>query len=447
MIYFLIIGVFTILIISYLLNKKFLFAPSLICILSFLIGLTFLSINLDKWHVELQFETVFIILLGLISLIIGERLGSEKISFSKNYIFNKYFYKIHKFKINQWITILLIIVNSLSTYLFYNEVMRISSLYTTSSINDFSDVMANYRVAMMFGDDVSYNVNAYVSQLVKIVYTSSYIYLFIFIMNIFKKIRFGENLINLVVVLPYLILTFLTGGRIGFIKILAAVLWFIYIASFLNLPKGAFQRFISKFTKYIIIVIGAILFLFYSLRVAMGRANSTDTNFTDYISLYIGAPILLLDNYISDHDSNKSFDIYHSETFIGVSVFLNKLQGKKINAGLEFRDGPGGINLGNVYTPFRRYYNDFGYLGVILLPLIMGYILAKILAIIFYWRNILFTRRISFFVILFAYLYNALPTYAAEDIFYLRLSIGFIEELALLYFMSMFLLKIQYANR
>ncbi len=443
MLYILLFFVLILLGLSYRRNKSFLFVPSIMCIASFVIGLIFLSIKIDYLGYKISIETVFFILFGLSSVFLGEYITKVSSYLSKRELsIRKSWLNIIEFRINKKISVVLFIINCIVTYLFSKEIIRIAFLAELTSLGNFSEIMASYRTAMMFGDSINFNISPVVSQLQKIVTISSYLYLFVFIANVTKGMKLKSNIMNIIVVLPYFVITYLSGGRIGFIKILIAILLFIYICCFLEFEKRKFIYFFSKFKIYVILSFVGILLVFYSLRIALGRLSSEDAKFSDYITMYIGVPILNFDLYLKDNKS-YSFNISKSETFNGISVFINKLEGDKVNIGLPFKYTKRGESLGNVYTSFRRYHHDFGIFGVFMMPFLMSFILSKILNIAFFKSYN--SKSFSFLIILYGYLYAALPTYAAEDIFFIRLNIGFIEEILLLYIMNRYLIKSIYA--
>lgn len=439
-IFILIGGILILLGLSYYINQRNLLAPSLVCCASFLVGTSLLANNALSDGFDIHPVTVGMILLGLSSVISGERMAIVGRHYTKSIRQENSFKTISYIKVNAKLSIILLAINIVAVYLFYREVVRIGTLAATLNITSFDDIMSAYRVSMMFGDTLDYNVNQKVSQLVKVPIVSAYIYLYIFIFNMIKGQKIKKNILNLMVAIPFFFYTFYSGGRIGFIKILAAILWYIFIIMYFKKNGREFHQFESKFKRNVLIALAVILGLFYSLRIAMGRANTEDAEFLDYITMYVGTPTRLLDMYLQEHHDDE-FDITKSETFTGVSVLLAKMEGKKQNAGLEFRSSGNGTNLGNVYTPFRRYYHDFGWFGVILLPLLMGFILAKIQCKTYFCR--VYGRRCTFYILLFAYLYTGLPIYAADDIFYLRINIGFVEELVLIYIL--YKLTIKYA--
>lgn len=439
-IFILIFGILLLLIFSYISNQRNLLAPSLVCCASFLVGTSLLANNAVNQGFDIHLNTVIIILVGLLSVILGERVAIKGRKYIKTKNQVESYKNISRIIVNRKTSYVLLVVNIIIVYLFYKEIVRIGALAATSDITSFADIMAAYRVSMMFGDTLEYNINPMVSQAAKVPIITAYLYLYVFIFNVIKGVKLKKNILYLLVAIPYFFYTYYSGGRIGFIKILAAIMWFTFIVMYFDKDSIGFRKFESKFKKGVIIALATILGLFYSVRLAMGRSSSEDAEFLDYITMYVGTPTRLLDMYLEEpHYNDEKFELDNSETFSGISVVIAKLNGKKINNGLEFRFQPDGENLGNVYTPFRRYYRDFGFLGVIILPFIMGLILSKIQSECYFAK--FYNKRCSFFILLFSYLYTALPTYAAEDIFYLRINVGFVEELFLLYLSHKFLVR------
>lgn len=376
MIYILLISVFTLFYLSYKRNRNFLFIPSVVCSASFIIGLFFLAIKLEDIKYTIGIETVFLVILGLIGVIVGERISNVSILFShctptisKQWLYTK------EFNIDKRISFMLFVFNCIIAYFFSKEIIRIAIFAQLTDLSNFSEIMASYRTAMMFGDSLEYNVSPIISQSQKIVTISAYLYSFIFIANTVKGVKLKSNIMNLLVPMPYLVVTYLSGGRIGFIKILAVILLFVYVCNMLQLNKRKFNRFLSKFKIYVIIALVGILTLFFSLRIALGRLSSKDTSFSNYITMYIGYPILNFDLYLKDNKKHD-LDLSKSETFSGIMVLLNKLEGKKINNGLPFMLINNEKSLGNVYTPFRRYHHDFGIIGVFFMPFLMSLIFS-----------------------------------------------------------------------
>ena len=94
----------------------------------------------------------------------------------------------------------------------------------------------------------------------------------------------------------------------------------------------------------------------------------------EYITEYIGGSIQLLDEYMNE--DSLLIDNGRVETFPGIVQSLQKIGFmKNINAKkqLEFRHVINNMYLGNVYTSLRRVYNDYGYVGIILIQFMYYY--------------------------------------------------------------------------
>jgi len=443
MVIILLILVVFLFLVSYRYNRNFLFVPSVICCASFLVGLCFLIPKLQDIGYTIGEETVFLIMLGLMGVVIGERVTNLSHCF-RCYAptIQEQWLSVTEFKVDKRISFLLIVFNSVVAYLFSKEIMRIAILANLTDLSNFSEVMASFRSAMMFGDDLAFNISPVLKQLQKIVTVSAYVFSFVFVANMVKGVRLKSNIINFLVSVPYYVVTYLLGGRIGFIKILAVILLFIYVCNLLQLDKKRFKAFLAKFKLWVLVALAGILVVFFSLRIALGRLNTEDTSFSDYIAEYIGVPTLNFDLYLKE-GTTYEFDLSDNETFNGISILINKLNGKKTNAGLPYKFTNKGETLGNVYTPFRRYHHDFGIIGVFLMPFLMSVVLCSLLKQGFFSRR--GSRNFVFLLVLYSYLFTALPIYAAEDIFYIRLNIGFLEEVFLLFVMNKCLVRRVYA--
>ena len=101
------------------------------------------------------------------------------------------------------------------------------------------------------------------------------------------------------------------------------------------------------------------------------------------------------------------------------------------------RIGHKGVQLGNVYTAFSRYYADLGLIGVMFFPICLGALLMKFLSLIFNY-TICFCKRHIFFIMLYAFFYNQLVVFAADDTFFTYFRPGNLEVPILFYFINVF---------
>lgn len=135
--------------------------------------------------------------------------------------------------------------------------------------------------------------------------------------------------------------------------------------------------------------------LFFLSTVAIGRGDRIvdfDT-FLDELYLgagvYIAAPIKLLDLFITEEylsDNGMPVGFY---TFNHIFHWLGLHLGIKDwyqTADFGFRS-VNGVFLGNVYTTFKPYYQDFGLIGVVFLSCLMGIIFSYVYYRIKYIRK------------------------------------------------------------
>lgn len=441
--YLLTISILFILIFSYTTNRRNIFAPSFICSASFLIGSVFLILLEEEWRVTINWETVLVINLGLLSMWFGERFYAYKVSIVPSQALRESYRDVTTLHVSRKFVIVLILINFYVAYTFFKEVMLFMVF-----VDEWSESMAEYRMAIMTGET---SVSRLVSQLRAITTSSTYLFLFILIHNLSKGDSFQNNYLYLIACIPHLIIIFLTGGRIGYLSFAAIILWYVFILSATKYSRYQYVKFVYRFSRKAAIFASLLLLLFFSLRIVMGRANTKERTFTNYIGEYIGAPTLNLDYFLSRYNPPDllDYDFTRSTAMVGLSSFIysnsRNMPPKYGSQSMGHREGYGGAVLGNVYTAFARYYADFGYLGIFLFPFILGSLLMKIMSMALN-KNASFNKRFIFIVITYALLYNQLVIYAADDTFFGYFRPGNLEPLLLIYFANKYCVKVKYKN-
>jgi oligosaccharide repeat unit polymerase len=116
--------------------------------------------------------------------------------------------------------------------------------------------------------------------------------------------------------------------------------------------------------------------LFQGLGSALGRTVQADP--LQYLAVYFCGGIRNLNEYVKISHSRP--DVFGKMTFPYVNNFLgNRLHNSSLIYALDLPYlSANGRNSGNIYTTFYAYIYDFGYLGVAIMPFIMGMI-SKIL--------------------------------------------------------------------
>ena len=164
--------------------------------------------------------------------------------------------------------------------------------------------------------------------------------------------------------------------------------------------------------KIILMVLFLILFLVLFSSVGLmlvgreGQIQDADIllGIWNQISMYIAAPLKLLDLYMYT-DYTKESMAFGIETFRSIYGFLSRYSLTSVQMSnlisAEFQSD-NGQDLGNLYTVFRPYVSDFGYMGVIILSLLEGMVYAFIYFSIRY-KNVF--NKINYNIVLYAFLF------------------------------------------
>ena len=272
-----------------------------------------------------------------------------------------------------------------------------------------------------------------------IVYSFGYVYMFIFMNNVFaskENHRIRRNVEYLIPAFLFVAMSIIKGNRVDIMQLVVMAVFLYYM--FLHRKVGWNKHISGKMLKKAIMVFAIGMVLFYYMKELVGRVSSL--NFLEYITQYIGGSIQLLDQYV--RESSHVIDVPFGETLTGLITGLRKLglTTASLRKQLEFRYTPTGIYLGNVYTALRRYYNDAGWIGVVVFPAILSLIMNA-----FYRKVRLYkdnTIKHVYNTIVYASLLYVVPFQAMEDSFYInKVTIGYVMELAILYVCVLFVFK------
>lgn len=401
-----------------LFNKK-LFSPSFLVVTGFAFSTMFLILNEKKWGVNLSLKTICIILVGIIFFIIGE------VMFKKA-SFNSIGIKCKTLSIKNSLLkpFLIIIFDLFLIYFLIHEIHRLGNL--ADNLIRKNGIMYAYKYVITYTNN---DLNSLLKQLLKFSNWFGYIYLFILATNISIK-KYKKNIKQLIFdILPVflsVVLIFLRGNRINLISYVVA---FIFLINLFSSNKNIKKTLIS-----ISAVIVLFLLSFYFTATLVGRKSNL--NFFDYISNYIGGSINLFDLYLK----KPVIPTYKfSEVFPGLyqNMFDFGFVHETIKKQLEFRNTITRIELGNVYTSFRRFYSSLGVFGVGLFSFLQS--------IIFNFLK-LKSQKSKLLLILFSSLLYCLPLVAIEDQFYINcFSIGYLLDILILIICYIFIFKINFS--
>lgn len=404
LIYLLLLSILLICGISYVLSKRDVLAPPVVFSGVFIISTLIAIPNINLWNFHMGERTFLVLLLGISFFCIGYYVvyflkEPKKDKNVSNIIVDNYEIKNYKL-------VIFFFIQMLTMYLLYQSISDVAS--NMGGGDSLTEKIYLYRTNEILYNNENGDTSFLVKNLLLFCKSVTYFLIYRFHMEYFKN-----NIINkkyLFIILITCLINLLKGNRGDSVEFLVA---FFVMGYIFWLSKNKWKKFLS--IKKIIYILGGIslfLILFFSLGlIILGRdAQLGDLDIISgiwlQVSMYIGAPLKLLDLYMyTDFSTEKiplgivSFRAIYG--FLGRNLDIVNWQ-LPLLFGSEFRND-NGASLGNVYTTFRPYLMDFGYLGVVILPFIMGAIYAIIYSSIKYIKNN--NRGININIIIYSYLY------------------------------------------
>lgn len=367
MIYLLLIILFIYLIICYYTFNKNLFSPAAILCEVYILSTISCIYNIETWQVNMHLNTFFVIVLGnliFISIAIIIHKYYNKREDKNEYIIKKAnksdleYINISKFK---YIIILLIFI--IISILLINENLKDAA--NISSVEDFSKEMIAHRYMMVHGENENSSI---ISALGFFLNIGVYMLVYIFINNLLVNKKKKSNYLLILPIMIHLVATITSAQRTTILLTFIYTLFILYVL--LNKKYNCRTKINIRFVKTAVIAIIIFFLLFGATRMLFGRIDD-NTSIMENVTYYAGNSIEALDAFLQNPIEPLEFG---EELFRGFRVRLSKYgilnEPIKASANLEFRYNSSGVLVGNVYTSYRKYIHDFGYVGILIFTII-----------------------------------------------------------------------------
>lgn len=335
---------------------------AIVCIMS-LLTIFIMTLSFRRLEISISMVTIVLFLISLITFILSELLKPCKVS-EICCISKCSYYSIY-------IIIFALVFVTISTALYYLEVRKIASMLGYNSSAAYG-MLFYYRTATINGGSEIQSQSKWVGQLVIASFAISYLIL----IDVIKRIIFGiekkrlEIILEILICLIFIVQCILSGGRTQFLYYIEAS---IFLFVFLH-EKKTRHPIKQKSIRKLIVIVMIIFVLFYFLGSFTGKTSVL--NFSNTLFAYIGAPIPAFDRLVNNEITFKHL-YWGSNTFWGIIDILSRLG---VNIEVPSMSAPfiniGGIDS-NIYGSFGRYYADFGFLGIIILQILVGCIYHK----------------------------------------------------------------------
>jgi len=414
--------------------KNDIMQPPIIVTLMFLLGVGFACYSINLWKTSLSIETVAIIFSGICCFLLVS-LFCQQALFVTHKKDNSY--KVEKsISIKTWKILFIILINLITILLHYKWLVEIVNIH--GGATNYIAMMSLYRSLVTNSIESTSSIPFLLRQLLRVSTAAAYVFLYFFVKNsVFnRKILSKKNIIYLIPVLLYCVDSMLFAARGYILNLVIAGVAFWYI--FLSRKKGKFALDFHIIRKGVLIFVVMIV-AFISFRGIVGRnmSHKASSDPIYYISVYIGGPIQLLDDFVKNPIQND--DVWGKETFNALYNYMSTKRNSDIstNSGdLEFRYA-NGYNVGNVYTAFRTYLADFGYGGMLICTAFVSAFYTIFYINIRKRKN---TGDFDFKLLVYAYLLNGLFYFSiAERPFSSFFTPGILVTLLIFYIVEKFL--------
>ncbi|MBQ3293615.1 oligosaccharide repeat unit polymerase [Candidatus Saccharibacteria bacterium] len=363
MIYALFISVIVLGIFTFLLQKKDASSPSFLACVLFAISIFINLLNADRWGTSYSWKAYTLIMLGLTMIAVGEYViklilkSKKKDKIEPCYTRNK---KIITSPINiGTITIATIIIISIACLLIDIKIMG----NITGSSNVFSSLFSSRNV--LTSGEVQRGLLGRIVLAANKGIALTLIYIIIHNKVLCEK---RNKISYFIPIALFLTEAILTTRRTIFLRIIAYT-FIVFIILYIS--KNGTK--VQQLNKVMLIGIGALcsfMLIFSSLGKLIGKGQYDAP--IDVFYYYSGSSINLFNKYISSGAEPESnyfgehtlYGIYNSLHYISPSIQHNS------NPALENTYLPHWYS--NIYTAFRRYYQDYGIIGIVVIPFILG---------------------------------------------------------------------------
>ena len=370
---FLIILLLIMVLFSYTVFKGDLLSPSFLSAAMYLLSCFIMLIYFREWNVEYSFLTGAVIVFSIICVFIGEYFAVTTKK-KRNIIDEQEQNEEGPIKIGQLSAIFCFVFSIITAVLYYQEISRVvaNSAYASSIYGQAYTFLMQYNWAKILeGASIAY----YVQHMYTLSHAIALVNLYILVYNRILHGKQKKSLIPILTIVVYLITSLMTSGRTGLLNF-AIYIIVVWIILFYKKRDWVHKNNIKVLIKGVGIIAVAIL-LFYIAGFLTAKSLVYD-NFFDNFANYFSSSIYGLNEYIkapASFATNEGF--FGAHTFSGIYSFLRTL-GIKIPpsiVALEY------IRCGkynsNIYTPLRRYMQDFTVLGLGFIMILIGYIYKR----------------------------------------------------------------------
>lgn len=334
-----------------------------------------------------------------------------------------------KYKVETWKIIFVIALDVITL------ILQLKNVLANVRLQSIAETLFAYRTMYNAGD-IEEAQTGLLSNLVLFTTFAAYIFTYIFLYNLINSQNWLEDLLKNCIYIVPVILHFVSGlldGARG--KLVNVILAGIFYAYYIYNEKNSWKRSNNaKLAKKILIISVIGVFIFVQLGVVIGR---TQYNFGPLFEVceYAGAEVILLDKFINDSSVDRG--VFGQSTFVNIYSFMADHFGiicEKLDL-YSYRTS-NGVPLGNVYTALMPWYNDFGFIGTI--------VLSVLFIVIFSWwyRKLNKIKKRGwkiYWIVMYGYFVNCLFLFIFNNRLFSRIGPQLLKVFVYFYLLKLFI--------
>lgn len=365
MIYLLFVLLIMITINAFLLTGRDILSPFVIVCGMFTLSTFFAVLMTPLWNLQLSAITVIVIVLGIIMFGFGEY--TVRWVHENKWSYRSAYKEIDKKEISIPLgkTILVSICLLILVIIYFQKIYEISLI--AGNDKGYLGMLEYARIVMI---QQGINPGLLLNQIFRVSTCIAYLYVFVIL---YKRIYLGEKKVgffNFLPIILYLFLALLSTSRTYFTQIAIYTL----IVGFLFYYKKGNKISVKNMKIIKIGVTSAFIFFAFFSILGFTTGKTQNLGVFNTISYYLGGSISALDNYLNNPPASSGY--FGSETLYIFYNTLNMLGFDVPTFPLPLESIQGANKSSNVYTALRRYLQDYGFLGMMLIQYILGLLYA-----------------------------------------------------------------------
>lgn len=396
---FLLMGALILLLFILSIGRKFDFLdPVLWIVIGYLLAVLVGILNYPNWG-DISALTVLVVLFSVISFIIGSLSG-------KSLLFGNVKSNVDV-QFPHYMTSFMNVIMLITAIMYLQYMIELS--YIGGNPGGWQQLFSFARNAVDRG--LAPNMDFVLTFLLRLSFAFAHIQTYIVIKKyVFLKHRRFE-ISELITMILYFSHTIISGGRTKMMYYIVFI-FVVYLILFRH-KKNWTEKSTFLVIRYLLLalVIGLSIFIVIEQTVR-GSIYGTTFNMWNQLSKYMGSSIYALNVYLDNPTFMTNFK--ETETLFPIISIVNKLGADIpfINNALEFVNFGNDLQVNtNIYTASRRYIHDFGYIGMVVLMFIQGFLYSTI------YNSIKFRRIDGVFLIIYGIIIYPAAFYFIEERF------------------------------